>query len=117
MSVINNPSSSGGGGSATVGTSTLNFGSFPGVAKASVAVTGQTSILTSSSIEAWISLNTATSDHSTDEHQIENFKLTAGNIVAGTGFTIYGEAFSPVGTNMVPANIVYGSWTINWRWQ
>lgn len=121
MSVINNPTSSGGGGgSSTVGTSTLNFGSFPGTPMASVAVTGQASILTTSSVEAWLSPSSGTSDHGVDEHRIENIKITAGNLVAGTGFTIYGEVKSPVdnnGLNGSYVNNVYGQWTINWRWQ
>ena len=36
------------------GTATLDFGAHPGSNEASVAVTGQTSILTTSKAEAWI---------------------------------------------------------------
>lgn len=71
------------------GTATLNFGAFPGVSDASVAVTGQTAIVAGSLVEAWIR-PTATADHTADEHMIETLKVFAANIVAGTGFTIYG---------------------------
>lgn len=71
------------------GTATLDFGAFPGKSDASVAVTGQAGILSGSLVEAWI-LPAATADHSADEHLVETLKVVAGNISAGTGFTIYG---------------------------
>jgi hypothetical protein len=75
-------------GSANAGTTTVNFGSFPGGQEASVAVTGQTGILSGSVVQAWI-IPTATADHSADEHLMANIKVVAGNISAGVGFTIY----------------------------
>lgn len=74
---------------ATQGTATLDFGAFPGKSDASVAVTGQAGIVAGSLVEAWIRPE-ATADHSADEHMVETLKVFAGNIVAGTGFTIYG---------------------------
>ena len=71
------------------GTATLNFGAFPGASDASVAVTGQGAILAASLVEAWLRPET-TADHSADEHMLETIKVFAANIVAGTGFTIYG---------------------------
>lgn len=90
------------------GSAVVNFGAFPGSSQASVAVTGQGSILAGSLVEAWIKL-TATADHSADEHMVENYYISAGNVVAGVGFTIYMEAKSP-GTRL------YGQWNVNWAW-
>jgi hypothetical protein len=70
------------------GTTTVNFGAFPGSSDTSVAVTGQATIASGSFVEAWIT-PTATADHTADEHWVEPIKVVAGNVVAGTGFTIY----------------------------
>ena len=64
------------------GSTTVNFGAFPGSSDTSVAVTGQASILAGSLVEAWVS-PVATGDHSADEHLVETFKVMAGNVVAG----------------------------------
>lgn len=77
------------------GTTTVNFGAFPGGYDTSVAVTGQASILSGSLVEAWL-FPTATSDHSADEHLLEPIKVIAGNVVAATGFTIYAFNNSPI---------------------
>ncbi len=71
------------------GKTTIDFGAFPGKSDASVAITGQAAIVADSLIEAWIRPE-ATADHSADEHMVETLKVIAGNIIAGTGFTIYG---------------------------
>jgi hypothetical protein len=107
------------------GTTTVDFGAFPGKSDASVAVTGQASILTTSLAEAWL-YPKATTDHSADEHLVESLApILAGNIVAGTGFTIYarnaselfdrtpkfvGDPGSGQGTR------IYGLWTVAWAW-
>jgi hypothetical protein len=72
------------------GTTTVNFGTFPGSSDTSVVITGQTGILSGSFVEAWIT-PTATADHTADEHFAETVQVMAGNIVAGTGFTIYAK--------------------------
>lgn len=90
------------------GTSVVDFGAFPGKAQASVAVTGQATILAGSLVEAWISL-TPTATHSADEHQVENYYISAGLVVAGVGFTIYMEARQP-------GKMLYGTWNVNWAW-
>lgn len=112
---------------ATKGTATLDFGAFPGASDASVAVTGQASILAGSYVEAWIR-PVATADHSADEHMVETIKVFAGNISAGVGFTIYGFNTSdlyeiPLGaTGLNNAGAIgkgtriYGQWTIAWVW-
>src|SRR5205807_1334420 len=71
------------------GTGLLDFGAFPGASDASLVVAGQAGILAGSLVEAWL-LPAATADHTADEHIVETLKVFAGNIVPGTGFTLYG---------------------------
>ncbi len=82
----------------------LDFGASSKLA-ASIVVTGQASIVAGSKVEAFVRL-TASADHSVDEHMVEQLKITAGNIIAGTGFTIYGEAYPQTS----------GQWNIDWVW-
>jgi len=91
------------------GTATLDFGTFPGSADASVAVTGQLGIVSGSLVEAWV-VPAATSDHSLAEHYIDPPIVMAGEVVAGTGFTIRG--FNQEGG--VPR--CYGKWNVAWAW-
>lgn len=126
---------------ASVGTTTIDFGAFPGASDASVTVTGQTGILAGSIVQAWIR-PVDTADHSADEHMLETIKVFAGNIVAGTGFTIYAfnsntlnepsieprmNRFSGTGQDAGPgkfkqsieankATRIYGQFTIAWSW-
>jgi hypothetical protein len=90
------------------GTATINFGAFPGATDTSVAVTGQTSILAGSLVEAWI-LPATTADHTADEHMVESLTIIAGSIVAGTGFTIFANISDGVAT-------LYGQWNVAWCW-
>lgn len=99
---------------AATGTATIDFGAFPGGTEASVAVTGQAGIVSGSRVEAWMSLDDATADHSVDEHRIEPIKITAGNKIGGTGFTIYAEAITPDATPY--AIRFYGQFTLQWAW-
>jgi hypothetical protein len=108
------------------GTTTINFGAAPGTFEASVAVTGQGSILAGSLVEAWI-MPTATADHSADEHLIDPPRIIAGTVSAGVGFTVYGYARE---TGASPVNAdgrqgfksqdqqprLYGLYTISWVW-
>jgi hypothetical protein len=117
------------------GTAIVDFGAFPGASDASVAVTGQGAILAGSAVEAWLQL-TASADHSADEHMVETIQVFAGNISAGTGFTIYAvnshqiaeNTIFPVGPAALPLSPgrsldrggnsprIYGKWNINWVW-
>jgi len=111
------------------GTTTIDFGTFPGKSDTSVTVTGQASIVAGSLVEAWVR-PVATADHLADEHLIESVKVIAGNIVAGTSFTIYGFNTStvqetPLGylsSNQTRAGLagkgtrLYGLWTVAWVW-
>lgn len=90
------------------GSAIIDFGS--GNTDASVPVTGQSAIMTTSFCEAWIdgTDQAGTTDHSTDEHAM--FAATAGvvcrSIIAGTGFTI------EVAANMLTT----GKFNLLWVW-
>jgi hypothetical protein len=81
--------SGGGGGAGNTWTAVLDFGAFPGSTDASVVITGQAAILTTS-IVIPVPQPTASVDHSAMEHVVDPPVLRIGNIVAGTGFTVYG---------------------------
>ena len=89
---------------ATQGTATLDFGT--GKSDTSVAVTGQAGITTANLVEAWLS-GAATSNNLADAGFVEGLRIYAGDIVNGTGFTIY--AFCPSG-------MAFGQYTVNWVW-
>lgn len=117
------------------GTGSINFGAFPGASDATLVITGQTGIGAGSLVEAWI-LPAATADHSSDEHVVNPPRIVAGNIVGGTGFTIYGLNDDRVtGTEAPPGaandggiggagfansvignNATYGLWAVAWVW-
>lgn len=123
------------------GSTTIDFGAFPGASDASVAVTGQAGIVAGSLVEAWI-LPDATADHSADEHMLETIKVFADrdSIIAGTGFTIRafnssqlnepletpgpsrfrsvaGSVYGFVGNSVGGKGTrIYGQWTIGWVW-
>jgi hypothetical protein len=91
-------------GAGNFGITAVNFGS--GKTDASVAVTGQAGILSGSTVLAKVAAK-ATFDHSIDEHVVEELTVLAGNIVAGTGFTIYAR------TGNIPLT---GQWNVAWTW-
>jgi hypothetical protein len=80
----------GGGGSANVGTATIDFGAAPGTNVATAAVTGQATILSTSYVQAWLCGADSTADHNGAEHTFLPLWLTvnASTITAGTGFTL-----------------------------
>ena len=71
------------------GTTTVDFGAFPGKTDASATVIGQATIAAGSLVEAFL-WPVATADHSVDEHYMAAAMLDviAGEVVAGVGFTI-----------------------------
>jgi hypothetical protein len=77
------------GAAGNTGTAEIDFGAFPGSTHATVAITGQTSIVAGSIVHAWIRPSTTT-DHSSDEHIMAPLDIIAADIVAGTGFTVHG---------------------------
>ena len=96
---------SGGGAS---GSATLDFGALPGGGVASVAVTGQTGILLTSRVKIWLQAE-ASADFNATEHSLifaSRMGLSAGNIIAGAGFTIFAE------TELRLA----GKITVRWEW-
>lgn len=122
------------------GTTTIDFGAFPGSSDTSVAITGQASILAGSLVEAFL-FPAATADHTADEHVVETIRVMAGNVVAGTGFTIYAvntstlneplssagvDRFRPAATSVYglggaesvggTGTRIYGTWSIGWVW-
>lgn len=97
------------------GTAVLDFGSFPGKSDASVAVTGQSGIVSGSLVEAWIRPVDSV-DHSADEHRVETLTVMAGDIVAGTGFTIFGMNSGQVSQPNGQGTRLYGQWNVAWVW-
>jgi len=109
------------------GSTTVDFGAFPGSSDTSVTITGQAGILAGSLVEAWL-FPVATGDHSADEHLVETINVMAGNIVAGTGFMIYAmntsqtnEPLTALDRPAVPSSggtgtRIYGQWTVGWVW-
>lgn len=89
---------------------TIDFGAFPGVSDVTLAITGLSDIEAGSTVEAWI-YPQASDDHTLDEHIANPPNIYAGNIVAGTGFTIYGV------NNDRGDFLTYGKWSVAYRWQ
>jgi hypothetical protein len=92
------------------GTAILNFGTAAQkTVDASVVVTGQTSIASGSHVEAFLQGDT-TADHSSDEHVMlcDMLKLSCSDIIAGTGFTIYGIYDHQSGLS--------GNVSVHWAW-
>lgn len=111
-------------GGANVGQVDVDFGAFPGCSDASVVVTGQSGIGAGSTIQVCIAAR-ATTEHSADECWLEPVKLGVGNIVAGTGFTVYAvnanQINEPVGvlrgnTDGGRGTRLYGKFAVNWNW-
>jgi len=87
------------------GSTVIDFGAFPGspMAQVSVPVTTNFGI-----VQAWVQPS-STPDHSADEHIVETLKVIAGNVLLGTGFTIYGLNTSP--------GRLYGRWNVSYMYQ
>lgn len=127
------------GASGAQGLTTIDFGSFPGSSDTSLAITGQTGIDSASVVTAWLQ-PADTDDHTADEHRIETISVMAGNVIAGTGFTIYAQNTSQRNEPLGRAGVdrfrstaatvygyaaesiggvgtrIYGKWTVAWKW-
>ncbi len=90
------------------GTATISFGAFPGSNEASVAVTGQTGISSTSKVEAFIMGDDSTIDHTANDHRYIGLwlSLTCGTPTNGVGFTIYGRSMEQL----------QGTYQIRWVW-
>jgi len=95
------PATGGGGGSGAVtgfGTTTLNFGAYPGSNEASVTVTGLTAISSTSTTNAYISADGTTANYTADDHKYlaAFISLTCSNATNGSGFTIYARSLEKI---------------------
>jgi hypothetical protein len=90
------------------GTATVNFGAFPGLNETSVAVTGQTSIVATSKVEAFIMGDDTSGGHTASDHRYATtlIGLSCGTPVAGTGFTLYARCLDKM----------EGSFAVRWVW-
>jgi hypothetical protein len=101
------------------GRAVLDFGAFPGASHTSVAVAGLSDIPSNAIVRAWIDRR-ATTDHSADEHTVETIQVTAGDVVAGSGFTIHGSLVDqavPQGAANGNAPLAYGQYGVCWSWE
>ena len=91
-----------------IGTATVDFGSAPGSAEASVAVTGQAAISATSKAEAFFMGDDSTGSHDANDHRYAPafIGLTCGTPTASTGFTIYARAFDRM----------QGQFALRWVW-
>ena len=91
-----------------IGTATIDFGSFPGTSEASIAVTGQASILATSKVEAFIMGDDTTARHTANDHRYASalIGLTCGTPTLATGFTIYGRCLDKM----------QGTFAVRWVW-
>tara|TARA_R110000772_G_scaffold170373_4_gene282281 strand:- start:2273 stop:2575 length:303 start_codon:yes stop_codon:yes gene_type:complete len=72
----------------TTGEATLDFGT--GNKTAEVVVTGVSNIQLTSIVYPNVKIE-ATTEHATDDFLVDPIRLAYKDVVAGTGFTIYGE--------------------------
>ena len=98
---------------AASGTTTIDFGTYPGSHSATVDVTGQTGFTASSQTEAWV-MPVATATHSVDEHRLEEIKVDAVYQADGT-IRIYGE-HTGSGSRSTNGHNLYGTFTVGWVW-
>ena len=91
-----------------IGTATIDFGSFPGTSEASIAVTGQGSILTTSKVEAFIMGDDTSGAHTANDHRYASalIGLSCGTPTLATGFTIYGRCLDKM----------QGTFAVRWVW-
>lgn len=91
-----------------VGTAILNFGGFPGSNEASVTVTAQTAISSTSVVQVYVVGSNTTSDHTAADHRY--FAVFTGLSTSiptpGSGFTIYARSIEKLS----------GQWLVNWAW-
>ena len=69
------------------GSAVLDFGAAPGTNVATTTVTGETGVLGTSHVEAWM-MGDSTADHNAYEHLIVPLVVRVGSITNGVGFDI-----------------------------
>jgi hypothetical protein len=137
------PQGNPGADAGTLGLAEIDFGALPGSNHATIAITGQDGILSTSIVQAWI-MPAATDDHTSDEHLAESIRVVAGDISEGVGFSIHGfntnelippppvtlgrflgaGQFTGAGKQDVQRSnigginaMLYGKFKVAWRWQ
>ena len=90
-----------------VGRTQVDFGDSPGAIIASVLVPAP-GIVADSTVHGWI-IGDLTLDHTAAQHREQPFRVTAGEVVPGVGFTIYAQA--PLGPPLT------GKWSVGWLWR
>lgn len=137
------PQGNPGADAGTLGLAEIDFGALPGSNHATIAITGQDGILSTSIVQAWI-MPAATDDHTSDEHLAESIRVVAGDISEGVGFSIHGfntnelippppvtlgrflgaGQFTGAGKQDVQRRnigginaMLYGKFKVAWRWQ
>jgi len=93
-----------GAGGGAAGTTTITFGSRE--TSATTTITGQATILSGSVVNAFLA-PALTTDNQPDNHWFDSFVVTAGNIVPGTGFTIYIKCTQ---------GVAHGIFNVGWTW-
>jgi hypothetical protein len=98
------------------GRAVLDFGAHPGASDASIAV-ADTEIKSGAKIFLQMARR-ATVDHGADDAGVSSIELTAGDIVEGTGFTIYGRALAaaPQSDSATSGPRASGGWAVDWMW-
>ncbi len=93
--------------SSAVGSTTIDFGAFPGSNEATVSVTGQTEILATSYAEAFL-MAESTFDHTTSDatYAAALIGLSCGVPTAGVGFPIYARSTEKL----------TGTFKVRWVW-
>lgn len=95
------------------GTSSLDFGAYPGANEATLDVTGQAGFVAASAVEAWVQPK-ATADHSADEHRIEEVDV-AGVYQADGTIRLYGR-HTGSGSRDGNGQKLYGVFNVGWVW-
>jgi hypothetical protein len=98
-----------GSGGVTSGTTTIDFGAFPGTHEASVVVTGLTGIVSGSVISVSFDGSATSGTHTPSDHRVADAfaSLTYSQPSAGSGFTIYA----------VSIERLQGTFSLNWSFQ
>lgn len=98
------------------GTTTVDFGAFPGSTEVTVDVTGQTGFVAASECSAWVQ-PIATADHSVDEHTVENIEAWAYYQADGTiRINVRVKPFFTQFKVAPQAHRLHGIFTIGWAW-
>ncbi len=100
------------------GTTTLDFGAWPGTSRAETSVSGQTGLVSTTRIEAYVQ-PIATADHSADEHRSADLRVMGYYSADGT-LKIEGYNDSPQSIKDNNSNYrkqrLYGLYTVGWAW-